>query len=178
MAEPDGVMAGPPWPPDWQTGWVSGRWTDITGAPLTGTLTVSMSVERAVSPATHTTIVGGKLTVDIVDGVPSGAKVIENADGVPCFEFPITSDADIQPSDLQLVIASPSGPQRRYLTASNTLDNPLWITGDLTSIAAQPGVIRTTTWEVYAAPGNIPPEAAIGDWILYLPSGSLRKRIT
>jgi hypothetical protein len=167
MAEPDGVMAGPPWPPDWQTGWISGRWTDITGAPLTSSVTVTMSVEKAASAATHTTIVGGKITVEIVDGVPSGVRAVLNGDGVPCFEFPITSDPDIEPANLQLVITSPSGPQRRYLTQSNTLENPLWLTGDLTSIEKQPGVIRAFVFTITEPPYEQPADAVIGDMVVF-----------
>ena len=173
MAEPDGVMDGPLWPADWQTGWMSGRWVDAVGTPLTGVLTVSLSVARAASLATHTTIIGGVRSIDVVGGVPSGPHIIVNPAGVPCFEFPITTDPDIQPSGLQLVVTFNDVTARRELTETHTLGNPLWLTGDLTSIAQQPGVIRPSIWEVQGAPGNIPAEAAVGDWIAYFPSGQL-----
>ena len=176
MAEPDGVMPGPLWPADWQTGWMSGRWVDAVGTPLTGVLTVSLSVNRAASLATHTTIVGGVRSIEVVAGVPSGPHITVNSAGVPCFEFPITTDPDIQPSDLQLIVTFNDITSRRALTEAHTLDSPLWLTGDLTSIAQQPGVIRSSIWEVQGAPGNIPAEAAVGDWIAYFPSGRLTKK--
>ena len=176
MAEPDNTMGGPLWPSDWSTGWLSGRWVDAVGTPLTGVLTVSLSVARAASLATHTTIMGGERRITVTDGVPSGPFVTVNDAGDPCFEFPITTDPDIQPSDLQLIVKFNGVVSRRQLTEAHTLDNPLWLTGDLTSIADQPGVIRSSIWEVQGAPGNIPAEAAIGDWIAYFPSGQITKK--
>lgn len=177
IVEPDDRMGGSElWPDDWSTGWVSGRWVDATGAPLTGTVELTLSVVRAASSSTRTTIVGGKRIFEVVDGVPAGPHAVTNSDGVPCVEFPVTNDPDIRPTDLQLVVKEWGGTYRRDLTADHTLENPLWLTGDLISIAAQPGVIRSTVWEVHAAPGNIPADAAVGDWIAYLPSGLVTKR--
>ena len=160
-------MDGHLWPADWQTGWMSGRWVDAVGTPLTGVLTVSLSVARAASLATHTTIIGGERSVDVVGGVPSGPHVTVNDAGVPCFEFPITTDPDIQPSDLQLIVTFNGITSRRALTEAHTLDSPLWLTGDLTSIADQPGVVRSTTYTITAPPYEEPAEAKSGDLVVF-----------
>lgn len=160
-------MDGPLWPSDWQTGWMSGRWVDAVGTPLTGVLTVSMSVNRAASLATHTTIIGGARNIDVVEGVPAGPFAVDNADGVPCFKFPITTDPDIQPSDLQLIVKFDGVTTRRELTEAHTLDNPLWLTGDLTSIEQQPGVILSRTYTVTAPPYVEPLDAKTGDLVVF-----------
>jgi hypothetical protein len=180
MAEPENAAGTDRRPADWSKGWFSGIWADAVGNAFNGTVTASLSVKRTASVATHTTVFGGKRVVDVVDGIPSGPYVTENAAGVPCVEFLTTDDPNIQPSNLQLVIEeSWSGiTYYRELLAENTLDNPLWLTGDLMSIEQQPGVVLSRIWEVEAAPGNIPPEAAIGDWIAYSPSGVITKRNT
>jgi hypothetical protein len=173
----DGMGSGR-WPSDWATGWFSGIWVDSVGNPVTGTVTVALSVTRAASARTKTTIYGGQRVVPIVDGIPTGEFAIENGAGIPCVKFPTTDDPDIQPSDLQLIVTESwsSISYRRELRQNNTLENPLWLTGDTTSIEKTPSVMLTRTWGVEAAPGNIPPEAAIGDLIAYSPSGVVTKR--
>lgn len=146
---------------------MSGRWVDAVGTPLTGTLKVSLSVNRAASLATHTTIIGGARSITVVDGVPAGPHVTVNTADVPCFDFPITTDADIQPSDLQLVVEFNGVTARRELAEAHTLDNPLWLTGDLTSIADQPGVVRSTTYTITAPPYEEPAEAKSGDLVVF-----------
>jgi hypothetical protein len=169
MAEPDNKMGSDQWPPDWSTGWISGIWLDAVGQPLTGTVTVKLSVRRAASLSSHTTIDGGKRVFSIVHGVPSGEHVVLNGAGIPCVEFPTTDDPNVQPADLQLVVTeSWSSTSYRYeLLAVNTLENPMWITGDLTSIEPQPGVIRTNTYTIMAPPYVQPPEAVVGDWVVF-----------
>jgi hypothetical protein len=169
MAEPDNKMGSGRWPSDWSTGWFSGIWVDAVGEPVTGTLTVSLSVKRTASAATKTTVFGGQRDVALVDGVPSGPFVTVNSADVPCIEFPTTDDPDIQPSDLQLVVFESWSKitYRRELLAVNTLNNPLWLTGDLTSIEQQPGIIRSSVYTVTAAPYIQPAEAVIGDLVVF-----------
>jgi hypothetical protein len=169
MAEPDNELVADRLPADWAKGWFAGIWVDAVGNPITGTVTASLSVKRTASAATHTTVFGGSLEVALVDGMPSGPKVTENSAGVLCVEFLTTDDPDIQPSDLQLVIKESWSGIKYYreLLAVNTLENPLWLTGDLTSIEPQPGVIRASIYTVSAAPYVQPIEAAIGDWVVF-----------
>jgi hypothetical protein len=178
MAEADNAVGTDRRPADWGKGWFTGIWSDAVGKAITGTLTVSLSVPRTASAATKTTVFRGQRVVPIVDGVPSGEFAVLNAVNVPCVEFLTTDDPDIQPVNLQLVVTeSWSGiTYYRELSGSNTIENPLWLTGDLTSIEQQPNVVLSRIWEVEAAPGNIPPQAAIGDWIAYSPSGVITKR--
>jgi hypothetical protein len=177
MAEPDNKMGSGRWPADWSTGWFSGIWVDALGNPVTGTITVRLSAERSGSAATHTTVYKGERVVQIVDGIPASSFTANTA-GVPCVEFPVTDDPNVQPVGMGLLITeSWSGvTYRRDLHAANTLNSPLWLTGDVVSIADQPGVIQPTVLQVQGAPGNIPPEAGVGDWIAYFPSGLVTMR--
>jgi len=176
--EPDGVMGGPSWPPEWQTGWVTFRYSDITGASPQGTVKLTNSVKRAVATTSKTTVYGGEINVPLSGGVPGGSVAQENLDGIMCIEFPIGTDPDVIPAEMQLLATeSFTGVTlRKVLTADHTLDNPLWLTDDLTSVAAQPGVVKATIWEVATESLGIPDEAAIGDYIFYLYPGKITRK--
>lgn len=168
VPEPDDRM-GSFWPDDWSTGWVTGKWVDAAGIPLTGKVTLELSVKRAASPATGFTIIGGVVTISVVNGVPSGPNVTENEDNIPCVEFPVTDDPDIQPQDLQLIITeSWGGKTRRTLSATDTLDSPLWLTGDLTSLTPVTGFVFGPVWWVSEPYPATPPGARVGDTLIYV----------
>jgi hypothetical protein len=178
MAEPDLVMNGPVWPPEWQTGWVTFRYSDIKGNPVEGNVTITNSVPRAVGQVSKTTVYGGSVVVPLAFGVPSGPDAQENADGIMCIEFPIGTDPDVIPAEMQLVAVESFSRAtiRKVLTAEHTLDNPLWLSGDLDAVAAQPGVIKATIWEVANENLGIPTEAAVGDYIFYVIPGKFTKK--
>lgn len=171
--EPDGIMSGPLWPHDWQTGWVSWRFADMLGNPITGNMTLSLSVKRTVSPTTHITVYGGSLKIPLADGVPSGPRVVVNSEGVPCIEVPLNYDPEVQPIRTQLVATEDWSGQTHYrtVTAEHTLDNPLWLSGNLASVARQPGVLMPTGWKVEFRADGPPPEAAVGEFVWYLDAG-------
>jgi hypothetical protein len=186
MAEPDNKMAGPGWPPEWPTAWVTGKWTDIDGNYLTGDVTLTNSVNRAVATASRTAVIGGKIPFPLAFGVPSGPRAQENANGDMCIEFPIGTDPDVVPAEMQMIATenlkgadgNPASNTiiRKVLTTEYTLDNPYSLTSDLTSVAAQAGVIRATIWEVANENLGIPVEAAIGDYIFYVIPGKITRK--
>lgn len=171
MAEPDGMMNGPAWPSDWNTGWVTWWYSDMVGQPVVGTMTLSLSVTRAVSRALRATVWGGNVIVPNSGlGRPSGPLVVVNSRGVPCIEVPLGNDPDVDPAAIQLLAReSWSGTLlRKTVTAQHTLEDPLWLSGDLQAVAAQPGVVGRVMWEIsepYVVP---PPDAAVGDWLFYV----------
>lgn len=166
-------MDGPLWPPDWQTGWVSWRHINVLGEPINGTVDLSLAVIRTISPAYHTTVYGGSRTVTLVDGMPSGDFVTYNSNGTPCVEFPLSNDPDIVPSQVELVAVESWSGQRlhRLLTSAHTLENPLWLSGDLASVVSQPGVIAISVWKQDTRDDGIPTEGRVRDWVLYRDTG-------
>jgi hypothetical protein len=178
MAEPDNVMGGPGWPAEWQTGWVTGRYVDIEGNYLTGTITLSNKVSRAVATISKTAVIGGEIVVPLAFGVPSGVKAQENANGDMCIEFPISTDPDVVPAEMQLIAkeallganggTASSESVIKYLTAEHTLDNPLWLSGDLESVASQPGVVSAFAHFLDNSDTPIPTTAKAGDVVVYL----------
>lgn len=179
MAEPDGKMAGPVWPAEWQTGWVTFRYSDINGnPPVDAKVTLTNSVTRAVATVSKTTVYGGFVEVPIVNGVPGGTRAQVNSFGEMCIEFPIGTDPDVIPEAMQLVAVESFSRAtiRKVLTAEHTLENPLWLSGDLDAVAAQPGVIKTLLWEVANESLGIPTEAAIGDYIFYVIPGKFTRK--
>jgi hypothetical protein len=177
--EPDGIMNGPIWPPEWRTAWVTFRYSDITGESLVGTVTITNSVKRAVAKTSHTTVYGGSIVVPIENGVPSGPRAQINSAGVMCVEFPIGTDPDVIPAAMKIQCAESFSGQTIYntLTEAHTLDNPLWITDDLTTVKGQAGVIQTLLWEVANENLGIPTEASIGDYIFYVIPGKFTRKI-
>jgi hypothetical protein len=171
MAEPDGQMGGAAWPPDWQTGWVTGRWSDIKGTSPLGGVRLTNSVQRAVARLSKTTVNGGFVEFPIANGVPGGPDAQENSDSIYCIEFPIGNDPDVVPAEMQLIAKEnfAGGVElRKVLTAEHTLDNPLWLTDDLESVAAQPGVIQRFTWWIDLEASGVPATAQVGDAIVYI----------
>ena len=177
--EPDDVMAGPQWPAEWKTGWFTFRYSDIQGNSPTGNLIVSNSATRAVAKNSHTTVIGGSITVPILNGVPGSSDAQENVDGIMCVEFPIGTDPDVVPTEMQIVARETFvGGQSIYstLTEEHTLDNPLWLTDDLTTVRGQAGVIEKKLWEVANENLGIPTQAAVGDHIFYVIPGKFTRK--
>lgn len=186
MAEPDNRMSGPGWPPEWPTAWVTGRWVDIQGNYLTGTITLKNSATRAVATISKTAVIGGQISFPVTDGVPGGAYAQANANGDMCIEFPIGTDPDVVPTEMQVNAtealkgvdgtAASNATIRTVLTTEHTLDNPYWLTSDLTAVKAQTGVIEKKIWEVANENLGIPTDAAIGDYIFYVIPGKFTKK--
>lgn len=177
MAEPDGVMNGTLWPSDWQTGWVSWIDADTTGAPLSGSRSISMTVQRAYSSSRHTTIHNTTIVIPNADGRPSGPRAVLNGDGVPCIELPISRDPDVQPFPIGWKAKeSWSGFEQLFeVGVEHTLDSPLYLTGDVLAVPPDPTV---TVVEVYRVPleasgpqSAVDVGAGVGDWILYEDTG-------
>jgi hypothetical protein len=169
--EPDGIMQGSAWPPEWQTGWVTFRYSDIRGTPLTGTVTLTNSADRAVAQTSKTTVYKGEVTIPLVNGAPGGPDAQENSEGIMCIEFPIGDDPDIIPTEMQMLAReSFSGNTviRTKLTAEHTLDNPLWLSGSLDAVVAQAGVIQRLTYWVDLEASGVPAGAQVGDAIVFL----------
>jgi hypothetical protein len=177
--EPDGLMNGPGWPSEWPTAWVTGKWVDIDGNYLTGTVTLKNSAARAVATTSRTAVIGGTIPFPLVDGVPGGPRAQVNSAGVMCIEFPIGNDPDVIPTEMQVIasenltIANTTATLsnaiiRTTLTTENTLDNPFWLTGDLVSVAEQTGVIYAGTYFLANANTPIPATARAGEMVLYL----------
>lgn len=176
--EPDGKMNGPGWPEEWPTVWVTGKWVDIDGNYLTGEVVLTNSATRAVATLSRTAVIGGSVSFPLADGVPSGPRAQENADGVWCIEFPIGTDPDVVPTDMQLVAAerllgadgktASTTTVRKVLTEQYTLDNPYWISGETEVVKAQPGVVQRNTYWVDFASTGIPAGVQVGDAIVYL----------
>jgi hypothetical protein len=174
--EPDGLMSGPGWPPEWPTAWVTGKWADIEGNYLTGDVTLTNSVNRAVATASRTAVIGGKIPFPLAFGVPSGPRAQENKHGVMCVEFPIGTDPDVVPAEMQMIATenlkgadgNPASNTiiRKVLTTEYTLDNPYSLTSDLTSVAAQAGVLRASIFWLETEETPIPLEATTGDVIV------------
>jgi hypothetical protein len=183
MAEPDFVMQGPGWPPEWPTAWVTGKWTDIEGNYLTGDVTLTNSVNRAVATASRTAVIGGKIPFPLAFGVPSGPRAQENANGDMCIEFPIGTDPDVVPAEMQMIATenlkgadgNPASNTiiRKVLTTEYTLDNPFSLTSDLTSVAAQAGVVYAGTYFLDNEDTPIPSTARDGEMVLYLDTYTL-----
>jgi hypothetical protein len=181
--EPDDVMNGPTWPPEWKTGWFTFRYSDIVGNSPTGNVVVSNSARRAVAKNSHTTVIGGSITVPVLNGVPGSSDAQENADGIMCVEFPIGTDPDVVPTAMQIVAqelfsgaSAPSATIYATLTEEHTLDNPLWLTDDLTTVRGQAGVIEKKIWEVANENLGIPTAADVGDYIFYVIPGKFTKK--
>jgi hypothetical protein len=185
--EPDGKMNGPGWPDEWPTAWVTGKWVDIEGNYLTGTVSLKNSVNRAVAQTSRTAVIGGVISFPLADGVPGGPRAQPNSDGIFCIEFPIGDDPDVIPTQMQVEakenlsvpgttgLAS-SATIRTVLTTEHTLDNPFWLTGDLVSVASQPGVIEKKIWEVANENLGIPAAAEVGDYIFYVIPGKFTRK--
>ncbi|HEY8591189.1 MAG TPA: hypothetical protein VIL55_16700 [Naasia sp.] len=174
MPEPDGVMNGPLWPADWQTGWVTWRYADLLGRPIDvqypgATIDISLTVRRAVSLDTKTSVSGLPIPVPVVEGVPSGDLVVLNGAGVPCIEVPLSNDPDIEPTPLVIRFReSWTNRQRdRLVLPEHTLESPLYITGDLDDVTDDPAVSSKLVYSVPLQASGPPPEAAVGDWVLY-----------
>lgn len=186
MVEPDGVMNGPAWPTDWQTGWVTWRYSDMSGKPLEASvpgaaINLSLSVLRATSAATHTTIFSTPFDVPLVDGRPSGPRVVVNSAGVPCIEMPLSTDPDVQPLPLYLHARESWGEHylmRRLVLPEHTLDSPLWLTGDASDVAEQPGVVSKLIWKVPTEASGPPLNADVGDWVLYQDTAVIKEITT
>jgi hypothetical protein len=178
MAESDYLMDGEVWPPEWRAAWFTFRYSDIEGNSPKGNVTVTNSAKRAVSKPSHTTVYGGEIKVPIENGVPSGPKAHINSAGVMCVKFPIGNDPDVIPEAMQIVAKEDFSASTIYntLTAEHTLDNPLWITDDLTTVKGQAGVIQTLLWEVANENLGIPTEASIGDYIFYVIPGKFTRK--
>jgi hypothetical protein len=186
MAEPDGKMSGPGWPPEWPTAWVTGRWVDIQGNYLTGTITLKNSATRAVATISKTAVIGGQISFPVTDGVPGGAYAQANSDGIMCIEFPIGTDPDVIPAQMQVNATealkgvdgttASNATVRAILTTEHTLDNPYWLTSDLTAVKAQTGVVQVPLWKVDNQSQGIPTDAAIGDVIWYLDTGLITQK--
>jgi len=172
MVDTSDGMDGPQWPAEWQTGWVTFRYSDITGAPLAGNVTITNSAKRAVAKNSHTTVYGGSIKVPLTNGVPGGVNSQENADGVLCIEFPIGNDPDVVPAEMQIVCAEDFSGSTIYatLTSDHTLDNPLWLTDDLTTVRGQAGVFSAFAHFLDTADTPIPSFAKVGDVVVYLDS--------
>ena len=181
MAEPDGVMGGTAWPPDWQTGWVTGRWSDIKGVSPLGGVRLTNSAQRAVARVSKTTVAGGAVEFAIESGRPGGPDAVMNDADIYCIEFPISTDPDVTPAEMQIHAKETftNGVLiRKVLTAEHTLDNPLWLTDDLESVAEQVGVIQRLTYWVDAVlnvplENQIPVGAQAGDAVIFIyPNGA------
>jgi hypothetical protein len=168
--EEEGVMDGPAWPPEWQVGYATFKYSDITGASPIGDVRISSNTLRAVARISNTTVHGGFIDVPIANGAPSGPRVYENSQGIMCVKFPIGNDPDVVPSGMQLLAREPfSGVTiRKNLTAEHTLENPLWLTDDLESVLEQPGVVQRLTYWVDLEASGVPAGAQVGDAIVYL----------
>ena len=95
-----------------------------------------------------------------------------------CIEVPIGSDPDILPLGIQLIVqerfaTAASSTFRVDVSADNTLDDPLWLTGTLDSLLAEPGYIPTLTWFVDLESSGAPVEAQIGDLVFFKDTGNL-----
>lgn len=177
MAEPDGVMNGPLWPSDWQTGWVTWIDTDAVGIPIEGTRVLTMNVTRAYSTSRHTTIHNREIAVQLENGRPSGPRAVVNNAGVPCIELPISRDPDVQPFPIGwLSRESWTGTLQTFeVLPEHTLESPLYLTGDILSAPADPSITLVRVFEVPLQASG--PEAAVavgarvGDWILFQDTG-------
>lgn len=180
MAEPDGIMPGSRWPANWQTGWVSWRYSDMVGTPIAGEMRLSLSAARAVSVGDHTTVMGGQIRVPLVDGMPSPTVAIKNNNGDWVVEVPLSDDPDIVPSPI-FILARESwtgGSQLRALiTTEHTFDNPLWLSGEIENVTNQPGVVLAKMWEVDSEFPEVPPEAVEGEYIFYIQQGTITKLV-
>lgn len=176
--EPDNLMNGPGWPPEWPTAWVTGKWVDIEGEYLTDTVSLENSAKRAVATVSRTAVIGGVITFPLSEGVPGGPRAQQNADGIWCIEFPIGNDPDVVPSQMQVIAkenlkgadGKPASNAiiRAVLTPEYSLDNPFWLTGDLETVAAQTGVFYAGTHFLDNADTPIPANARAGEMVLYL----------
>ncbi|NQX36239.1 hypothetical protein [Herbiconiux sp. VKM Ac-2851] len=178
MAEPDGVMPGSLWPPDWNTGWVTWRYANILGQPKQGKVRLSLAVGRAVSPEYETAIIGGVIEVTLVDGKPSGDFVQLNSAGVPCIEVPRGDDPDVVPNPIQIiadeVFSDGGGAVSRFVvSAEHTLNAPLWISGNLNSVSDQPGVVAQIVWYVPLEESGPPALAQVDDVVWYIDTGHI-----
>jgi hypothetical protein len=75
-----------PIPVDFQTGTVNGRWVDLAGNPMTGTVTFTPVATRLISSGTDTIVIG-RVFVEQID-----------SNGEISVELPATDDPDINPA--------------------------------------------------------------------------------
>lgn len=171
-------MPGSRWPQGWQTGWVTWIYADMLGNPIQGEMRLSLSVNRAISEADHTTVMGGTIRVPMLDGVPSSTVAVKNNNGDWVVEVPLSDDPDISPRPITLLARESwaGGTTLRALVgAEHTFDNPLWLSGTLAAVEDQPGVVSALMWEVDSDIPQTPLEAEVGDYVFYVRQGTFTK---